>query len=132
MAFEEIEFVKTSKINPDGLPVSVSLTKRASAKIPSLHIGLTQAFLAQIPFDTADRFKLLVGNGDDAGVIRLVRVEGGPLQITASAGLGARIHCGKTDRFGSEAQDKVFCAAEVIDGNAIEIVLPDWAIAAED
>lgn len=128
MAFEEISFLQTSKFNPSGLPVSMARTKRKTATVPSLQIGMTKDFFAKTGLAHNERFRLLVGAGDDAGVMKLIRDRSGPLTLVANELGGARLHCGKTDRFGTDAQEKTFCAAEVIHNGEIEITLPFWAL----
>jgi hypothetical protein len=128
MAFEKLVTKYKSPNVKSDLPATISLTKRGKAKLPSLHIGFKKSFVGDLPDDPAERFSLLIGTGEDKGIIRLVRDAEGSLKLCFTAAGGAILHAGKTDYFGAQVRDRVACAAELVDGDTVEITLPPWAL----
>ena len=95
---------------------------------PPCVISLSKAFAEQVRIADAEKFDLLIGTGDEQGVVRLVRAAGGILPASVGTKGGVAFYCGHIEQFGSEAQEKQFCAAEIVDADTIEITLPPWAV----
>jgi hypothetical protein len=126
MAFEKLEIVVRS--GRAGMPASVTLTGHASGR-PGFLINLSKEFSEQMSIDAGDRFDLMIGTEDDLGTVRLVRDPDGLIEATLNGRGGAKFYCGHIERFGTEAREKHFCAAEFdADTGAIEITLPPWAM----
>lgn len=72
-------------------------------------------------------FDVLLGTGDQKGLMRLKRSKTGvaPAMITGKGGAVFRL--GFIERFGTESERKQFCSATAMDADTVEIVLPPWA-----
>lgn len=96
--------------------------------MPALKIALSQEFAAKAKFAAGEKFDLLIGADSEAGVVRLVRNNAGPVEAHTIGKGGLTFFCGHIERFGDAAQEKRFCAAEIIDAATVEITLPPWAL----
>lgn len=126
MAFEKLTTV--IKSGRSGLPASVSLKGIRGGGRPPCVISLSKEFAEQAKIADEQKFDLLIGTGDEQGVVRLVRISNGLLPAKVGTKGGVAFYCGHIELFGSDAQDKQFCAAELVDADTIEITLPPWAV----
>jgi hypothetical protein len=127
MSFEKLEVLVAS--GRRGMPASVTLSGRDGGGRPALKIVLSASFATQAKISGGEKFDLLIGTGEEAGVVRLVRnVRAGILDARAMAKGGISFFCGHVERLGTEPQEKRFCAAEIIDADTIEVTLPPWAL----
>lgn len=119
-------------------PASIRLVERAQSSLPSCVISLRGFFAATLQWKPGNEIAVQIGEGDDAGKLRLVR--GGKPTIAALRVLskgGASVDLGHIASLNDGgASDLVGVDARVIDKDTVEIVLPDWsavpAAAAED
>lgn len=124
MAFEKLEVVVAP--SRKGLPASITLTCQGGGR-PAFSLALSQTFTAQAGFAAGEKFDLLVGTGDDQGVVRLVRNEDGLIEAQDAKG-GLKFRAGHIERFGLAKRKKEYCAAEVVTFDSVEITLPPWAM----
>jgi len=96
--------------------------------LPSLRIALSKAFAERHELSNGDKFDLLIGTGDETGVVRLVRNTAGILNAAQGAKGGFTFFCGHVEQLGDQKRAKQYCAAEIIDAGTIEITLPPWAL----
>jgi hypothetical protein len=136
MPFEEF----TIRANPRLGDASVMLRVRKADGRPSLIISILKSFadVNALPVTAGDRIDVLVGNGDEAGKVRIRKTNGkggggcGVMKAFRTGGYSA--DCGHISALGMEGRSKVRVPARVID-EFIEIDLPkadDWAAAEEE
>ncbi|MDC7787994.1 hypothetical protein PQJ75_13945 [Rhodoplanes sp. TEM] len=132
MAFEQLIIASPA----DAWDARVSLVclgtaARRSPK-PSMTVMLSRALMARAKVYHEDRFDVLLGTGDDAGMMRLVRAKNGAAKgVVVGGGKAMKINCGHVARFGESAQPRQDCAVDLLADGAIEITLPRWALASE-
>jgi len=110
-----------------GRGASMSL-KSARGGLPRCVIGLKAHLREAIALTANDRLNLYVGEGDDAGKVRLVRAKDGAFKPRLVKG-GVTINCGYVAALGKDDCEKAACDAQAIDCDTIEIVVPDWSTA---
>lgn len=127
MAFEKLETIIRS--GRSGMPASVTLHGGSRSGRPAFIINLSKECAAQAEIFNGEKFNLLIGTGDDAGVVRLVPDAEGVISALTNGKGGVRFFCGHIARFGSGLREKEFCAAEIDkEARCIEITLPAWAL----
>ena len=126
MAFDKLESVSGLQ-RAIWRPVSVSLFARGNVP-PRFRITLSKLFVAKFAISEADSFDLLLGTGDQKGVIRLKRSKSGVLQPRLLKLGAATFNCGHIERFGTEPEKKQFCRSLIVDADTIEIRLPPWGM----
>jgi hypothetical protein len=129
MAFEKLESIITG--GGKGMPASIVVM--GGGALPSLRIGLSKAFAGTAKIANGDKFDLLVGSGDERGVVRLVANTAGILKASEGAKGGFALYCGHVAQLGTDKRKKAYCAAELVDVDdrgplTIEITLPPWAL----
>ncbi|MBR0962212.1 hypothetical protein [Bradyrhizobium japonicum] len=129
MAFEKLETIIRS--GRAGLPASIMLHGGSKSGRPAFIVNLSKEFAAQAAIGDGDKYDLLIGTDEEAGVIRLAPNATGLIAAQFNGKGGARFFCGHIERFGSEPREKEYCAAELVDDEtgSIEITLPPWALA---
>lgn len=128
MAFKKLMAISASGTSTNQWPASATLSVTGGGR-PALWISLAPYFAAEIKVKHGDKFDLLIGSDDDQGTVRLVPNPAGLLAARRNAKTtGVKFFCGHIERFGTEKSRKQWCAAEVVDGGAIEITLPPWAM----
>jgi hypothetical protein len=110
-------------------PASIRLVERAQSSRPSCVISLRGFFAATLQWKAGNEIAVQIGEGDDAGKLRLVR--GGKPSIAALRVLskgGASVDLGHIASLNDGgASDLVGVDARVIDKDTVEIALPDWS-----
>jgi hypothetical protein len=100
--------------------VSVSIGRRG------LCIGLSAALASQLAVAAGDTFGLQIGEGENAGRIRIASDKNGR-RLSKLGGKALCIAFGAIDAFAIFGlQDKQFCKAEAVTGGGIQITLPKW------
>lgn len=129
MAFEEVDIVKGGA-SSGKTGVSVGLCKMRSAPA-LLRITISAEAFAKMEYDLDDRFKLLIGTGEDHGIIRLRKDVGGQARATEKSLRGGltfyQIALGHRAEFVDRVEKAVQCQWEKVDLGTVEIVLPKWA-----
>lgn len=126
MAFEK-HIVTAAPVRRPELPVSVRLSKSGSLSKAYLMIGLKAKFAADAKMGGGDRFDLLIGSGDDLGVVQIVRGPDGQVAAKASKQV-VTLNFRHVPRFGSTVRPREWCAADLVNADTVEITLPSWAI----
>jgi len=128
MAFEEVDIIEN--INPahsSGVSAGLVKLKRAKAL---LRLTIRSDVFEELGFHIDDRFALLLGKGEDHGIIRL-RKGGGKIKASPRKFTGGRqgmtINLHHRPEFVDRAEKAVPCSWEIIDPTTVEIVLPPWA-----
>lgn len=124
MAFDKLEVVVRS--GRGGMPVSVTLST-INGGLPRCLIGMSAVFTAKAEIKANDKFDVLLGAGDQKGLLRLKRSKQGLVTPKFLKAGSVAFSLGYIERFGSEKEPKAYCNAEVIDSDTIEIVLPPWS-----
>lgn len=108
-------------------PASIRLVRRAQASRPTCLISLRSVLAAQLKWKKGERCAAQVGEGDDAGKLRIVRngkpaiaefreLKGGYM---FDLGFIASLNDGKES-------DLIPIDAAIIDADTVELLLPDW------
>ncbi len=130
MAFEQVtlEAVTPAK---ERTGASAVLVKAGRSKKAGLRITLKPETAEACGFTDRDRFVLLLGTGDDHGVIRLRKdAKGAATLKERTAGHGStyyQINLGHRPEFVNRSEKARDCNWETISLTEIEIVLPAWA-----
>ena len=124
MPFDEITERVSSR--PEQAPASIRLRRRRGGK-PGCIIGLRRVLMTDIGWKDCD-VVLLIGNGDDAGKIRLKKMAKGkglaPLRSMKSG--SAVVDLGFVSSFGEMPKLGVPIEAKKLSDGMIELTLPDW------
>jgi hypothetical protein len=129
MAFEEIKISNTAKPDSKQTGVSAGLAKIRGCKA-LLRMTLREAVLQEADWTKDTKFKVLIGNGDDWGMIRLVSADDGASLKEGKVLGGAaiyRLSLGHRPEFPDAIEASTPCQWEVVEPGTIEIVLPAWA-----
>lgn len=129
MAFDKLEaLVKSGRA---GLPASVALSvmgKSGGGGRPRCRVSFSAAFAAEAAIKDAERFDVLLGTGEQKGLLRLKRSKKGVAEaMTLPKSGGVSFNLGYIERFGSEPEERQYCNATLVDADTIEVVLPSWA-----
>ncbi len=112
------------------LPASIRLAVvgRAKNALPTCIIAFKNPFATSLGWKGGDQVGLSIGEGEDAGKLRLTR--GSPKAIAALRMMKAgtfSFDLGHVPVLGKVAQGKVRCEATMIDADTVDIVFPGWA-----
>lgn len=124
MAFDKLESLTTSGVR--GMPASVSLSASKSAR-PRCLVSFSAAFTSKAAIDLKHSYDVLVGGGEQKGLLRLKQNAKGIAKPRAMRNGAVTFNLGFIEKFGTEAEPKQFCNADVIEPGVIEVVLPPWA-----
>ena len=130
MPFEEIDIIETSAASGKKTGIAAGLTKMRGAPA-LLRFTLAPSVLDSAGFAAEDRFKALLGDGEDWGMIRLQKNKSGMIRLDARHAMGGTLYymCSLKHRpeFVDRTEKAQPCQWEKIDLATIEIVLPAWA-----
>ncbi len=130
MPFEMLK--KRVSTSATGHPASIRL--RTSAAKTCCYVSLRSAVIAEMAWHKGvTRVAVLLGQGDDAGKMRIISVPDGPfsLRVTATRGHGM-LDLGHIEAFGSVDTKKIGIEARKIDDATLELDLPNFADHADD
>lgn len=120
MAFEIVEIRRYAARDPKLASVSISPRN-------GLCIGFAREAAEQLGATDGTRWGLLIGSGDDAGKIRLVRNDKGAAARRIGTG-GRVINFGRSASLGFTEADKEYMPFKAIDKDTIEVDLPQWEL----
>ena len=127
MAFEIIDIVET-KGTATGVAASLSKMRKAPAL---LRFSFKPAVFDELGFAEGDRFVVLLGTGEDFGIVRLQKNKAGKAKaVRREVARGAyyfSISLRHRHEFVDRTEKSSDCQWEKIDLTTIEIVLPAWA-----
>lgn len=112
------------------LPASISIFRPRGIGAARVRIGLSAALCSEAGWTQQQQLDVLIGEGEDAGKLRLVTMKDGPVGARLARGGGCMVDLGIVAELGTEPRPKMRCMAVHAGGGAIDITLPDpdaWA-----
>lgn len=116
---------------PKRKPAAMRLGIRGEADKPTCFVTLRSYFADSVGWQRGDAFGLQIGVGDDAGGIRIVRLNNdganpiGRVVVLAKGGLSFNL--GHVPQLGEAARASQATEARMIDADTVEVVIPNWA-----
>lgn len=109
---------------------SIGLVVRSEGGRPSCVIGLRRKFAETVTWKHGDPVGIQIGEGEHAGLLRLMRLKKDAKTIIASVRVmnkgGMVFDFGHIPQLGDEPHGKAGAEARLIDADTIEIVIPAW------
>jgi hypothetical protein len=129
MAFEEVDVIENvAAATKSGISAGLVKMRSAPAK---LRLTVRDTVFADLGYTLDDRFVLLLGKGEDHGIIRLRKDKSGKIKPTernfVGGVRGVQISLGVRAEFVDQAQKATPCQFEKVDLTTVEIILPPWA-----
>lgn len=127
MAFEIIDIIETASV---ATGVSAGLAKMRNAPA-LLRFSIRPGVFAEMGFADGDRFVVMLGTGEDFGIVRLQKNKAGNVKAkrreTGHGGHYFSISLRHRPEFVDRIEKARECQWEKVDLTTIEIVLPAWA-----
>ena len=125
MPFETLE--ATQRAGRQGMPASVSVRQYRGGQRPGTYVALSAEMTRKLKVKKDERFSVHLGVGEHRGLLRLKRDAKAGIVTPKLAKGAALFSLGFIEQFGTEAREKEFTNAELLDADMIEIVLPGWS-----
>lgn len=128
MSFKTLEF-RQSSIKPVTVRLRPFIRKGAAVSLPTFSVAMKKSFSLMVGWQRLEPVALQIGEGEDAGKIRIARTTVSAIAKVRIAKGSIVLNFGHVPAFGTDARPTYPVDARIIDPDTIEIVMPDWNVA---